>query len=419
MYVSRAPSLLALFTLCISTGPTSSHAATLTSKLTFADLPTTITLCRDSIAIQTFGFDEQWAVLVDVDANALTGEPSSGAEYALVVQTIPQNYPCSPTVVATADALLTGVFMWDGGMFQPGPETLNLAVDLAANTMTLSLDTSGTLTGLSGTSHLRASAAATYKPTSASPTAASNNTASTTLGHPITDPSGNVQQCTSPCSAASPYYPYIDIVAFDPGNITGYGANTLTFEFHVASLPANMGLCRYPSAFASDGSGVDTIWLSAIDIDHDGSFDVAVLANTTPQDASCTSHTAPTATSVSAGLYTVEPGGGLVYVSDLPVSVDVASGTIAVQAPRNDPLLAGLSSSSVLIEQTQGFYAANHTIAVDGSPAFALGSSFNDPTQDVTMCTGNCSTGQPWYPQIDLVGGTVYGPDGIFYSGFE
>ena len=57
MAASRTLSLFALFTLCILASPTSSHAATLASKLTLADLPTTITLCRDGAAIQAYGIE--------------------------------------------------------------------------------------------------------------------------------------------------------------------------------------------------------------------------------------------------------------------------------------------------------------------------------------------------------------------------
>ncbi len=422
MSASRTLSFLALTALYISTGPTSSYAGTLTSKLTFAHLPTTITLCRDSLAIQAFGYDEEWAVLIDVDGNASTGQPGTGAEFELLVQTLPQTSPCSPTVVGTADALVSGLYAWDGSAFQQAPETVNVALDFNANTMTLSADYSWpTLAALSATSRLTAAAVATYKPTSNSPTRAADITASTTFGNPITDPSGDVQLCSAPCSAAAAYYPYIDIVGFDPGStpLQDFGVDTVTFEFDVANLPANIGLCLFPSAYASDGPGVDMAWVSAIDIENNGTLDVAVAAHTTPQDASCSSHTAPIATSVFAELDSIGPGGALVHVSDLPVSVDSANGRITVKAPRTDPLFAGLSNTSVAFDQTQGYYAAGNTFAVDMSPLFAVGTSFNDPALDVTNCSGNCSIGQPWYSQIDLVGGKVLGPDRIFRSGFE
>ena len=416
----RSTLFLACLALCSPAFFADARAATLSSKLTLANLPSTITLCRDSAAIAAYGFDEQWVVLIDIDGNPLTGSPGSGAEFVMGAQTISQGNSCSPSVVSTSDALFAALLTWDGDTFVQGPEVVDVSVDLVAHTLTLSTDTVG-LTGLSAASTLLGQTFATYKPTGSAPDLAGNSTAFTPLGSPITDPSGNVENCTSPCSAGAPYYSMVDIVGLDPGDAPAqaFGANALIFEMKVSSLPINIQLCRYPAAFAYDGDGYDTAWLSAIDLDHDGEFDVAVGAVTTPQPSNCTSNSAPIETSVHGGLYLADPGGGFVYDSDLPVKVDVASGTITVQANRNDPAFAGLSASSVVVAATSGYYGSNFHNAQDGGTTFTLGNSFSDPILDVTNCSGSCSTGAAWYPQIDLIGGTVYLPNTIFASGFE
>ena len=118
-------------------------------------------------------------------------------------------------------------------------------------------------------------------------------------------------------------------------------------------------------------------------------------------------------------LDTIDPALGPVFVSSLPVSVDTASGRITIQAPRNDPTFTGLSGNSVVLDTANGYYAANFTVSQDPSSTFNVGRSFIDVKFDATNCSGNCSTGQSWYPQVDLIGGSVYLPNKIFASGFE
>lgn len=199
-------------------------------------------------------------------------------------------------------------------------------------------------------------------------------------------------------------------------------------EFDLASLPTTVDLCRYPPAFTNGAGNNDSQWDAAFNLsgadpgDGSGGYETLVVAYTTPQAQNCSSNSAPLSSSVSAVLAQWDSGQqNYLPIDDLPVSVDVAHGKIIVQADRSASQFSGLSANSRIGMVANAIYVAAATTqtAVDPSPLFGFGGSFTDPLQDVQGCSAPCSTASTWYPQIDLVGGSVRMGDKIFANGFD
>jgi hypothetical protein len=404
----------------------SATAQTISATLSVASLPSTITLCRDAAANSAFHIDEQWQVDIDVDGDAATGD-QTGVDAALVITTIQQPTPCSPTVVATADALQAVVAVWnpDTHQLQDSGATATLALDFAAHTMTISADLAGALAGVGASSLIHAIAVASYTADGNVPKLAADSTIVTPPYASIGDASGDVQQCTSPCSAAAPYYGLIDIVGLSTqgGGAGAFGANTLVFEYDLAGLPSSLDLCRNPALFASTG-GFDSLWLAQIDVDNNPGtgyygMDAAVFIVSAHQPAGCSTHSVAIGDALSAGLASIDAFGNLSAVADLPLAIDLAGSRLLVDADRTHPLLDGLSSASPIFYATNAYYDPNAGPAVDTGAAFKFGSAFTDAAQDVQACSGLCSPAQPWYAPTDLAGGSVRLADQIFASGFE
>jgi hypothetical protein len=402
---------------------------TLSATLTLAGLPTTLTLCRDSTAIQTYGVDEQWDIPIDIDANANTGG-LGGIDVILLVTTPFQAYPCNPTVVNTQDTLLAAVLKWNAAQqnYVDSGITPALTLDFNAHTMTVTTDLTGDLANLAGNSKLSGAALASYTASGNIATSAYDNTGATTPGDSISDPGGDVQGCTTPCSAAASYYPIIDIVGLSSTTsqpLDTFGVNTLTVEFDLASLPTNLNLCEYPGLFSSF-PGVDYGWVANLDVDNNpnsglNGFEVIIEAFSTQQPQGCSTNAVPFAQGISADLEQWDDAQqNYVQVVDLPVTVDLAAGKIFVQADRSLAALSGLSASSPMVDLTVGLYNNGQMpYAEDVSSLYALGKSFVDPGDDVSNCSTPCATNVNWYPQIDLVGGSAHLPNRIFSSGFE
>ena len=409
---------------------TAANAAvpTLTATLTVVTMPSTITLCRDPAAIQAFGSDAQWQVFVDVDDNTGTGD-AFGSDALLLVGTTPQDGSCSPHSANTQDSLLAGVFVWDENQatFVNSGAGASVVIDAVAGTMAITADIAGPLQGLSGSASLRVSALSTYIAAGTGPTFAADG-ALGSFAAPSSDPAQDVQQCTSPCTQTASWIKMIDLTAFSAATsepLPAFGANTLTVEFDLAALPANLSLCRYPSTFSSS-SGFDYAWLAGFDVDANpntglGGIDAQIVVASTGQNTGCMTHSAPIGTSLSAALGVWdEQQQAYVYGADLPLTVDVAAGKLFVQADRTAQGLAGLSSASLMGEQTVGFYTTgDQPFAYDSTQVLKLGVAFNDPLHDVLNCTSPCSTAVDWYPQIDLVGGSIHLADEIFAGNFE
>lgn len=418
MSILRIRCLLPALVFCLIA--LEAHANTFTSTLQLAALPTTLTLCRDKTAIQQYGIDEQWAVLIDVDGNPATGGPG-GYDVIIAVQTLPQTNSCTATIVNTADALQAGVGTWNNGTqlydFGSSPQ---IALDFNANTITLATDLAGGLANLGSTSVIIGSSVATYSTTTA-------NDATDPIGPnaTTTDPSGDVGNCSGSCSAGASYYDIIDLVGLTTKTsspIDAFGSNTLTFEFDLSSLPTNIGLCRYPAAFAAS-PGVDSFWLALIDADNNpstglGGYETGVIVVTPPQPSGCSTSSAPIATALSAQLATIDGSGNISPFGDpLPLTIDQPGGRLLVQVDRTVPQLSTFSAGPVSVA-TQATYGVG-TFANDQTGIFHIGESVTDPAVDVANCSGACSPAQSWYPQTDLIGAALRRPNNIFSATFD
>jgi hypothetical protein len=410
---------------------------TLSVTLSFVNLPTTITLCRDQAAARQYGLDEEWPVLIDVDNNLNTGDPnSSGADVMLLAETFPQTNSCVPSPgMNTQQNLVSGVLTWNSSQqaFVNSGAPANLGLDFTAHTMTISTDVAGPLTNLSQQSRIFLATYATYSPTGLSPTYAYDSSAAIAPNSSVTDPALDVLQCTAPCSQNASWIQMIDLVGLAANTgapLPAFGGNTVSVEFDVANLPAMLNLCRYPSQFTSGPGFVDSQWLAAFDLDGNANTgdpsgsEALVVAATTRQVQNCSPHTV--ATNQAAFFAELERWDAnlqtFVYVNDLPVTVDTATGKIVVQADRTSPDLAGLSANSIINAQTGGLYDSgdpNNRYAYDLAGPIGLGGSYTDPSGDVQNCVLSCTPAASWYSQIDLVGGSVKLPDDIFHNGFE
>lgn len=423
--------LVVLAILACDAAISPARANTLSVTLNLAGLPANITVCRDPGAIQAFGFDEAWEIGIDVDNNASTGD--SGIDVLLQVQTPQQSYPCSPTSVATTSALSAVVATWNSAQNQFVPSNLPATVvaNLASNSMTVSADLSGPLANLAPQSQIYVAALGSYTPTGTSATTAYDNMASIAAGATATDPAGDVQSCGAPCTPSVSWYPMIDLLGASATTslpLPAFGANTVYLEFDLASLPATMALCRYPAYFATSSGSSDSIWIAGLDLDGNsstpigspGGFESAITVYTTPQSSGCTPNSAALNSALTAELDKFDTASNaMVFVSSLPVTADAATGKIVVQADKSVAALSGLSTNSLYIEQAAGNYASPPQTAYDQGGAH-VGSAFTTAaTTGVQQCNTPCSNSVPWYPQINLTGGSMTLPDDVFRNGFD
>ena len=72
------PSCIVVFRRCLPAGARAADSLAVTFDL--ADLPSTITLCRDPTAAAAFAVDEQWNIGIDVDNDINTGLPGLGVD---------------------------------------------------------------------------------------------------------------------------------------------------------------------------------------------------------------------------------------------------------------------------------------------------------------------------------------------------
>jgi hypothetical protein len=402
--------------------PCRSDAASLGVTLTLSDLPTTVTLCRDLTAITSYQVDEQWQIGINTDGSIATGD-GGGTDAILVIETLPQMPPCSAHMVALdANALVAFSVLWDQASQQFQYDTsLEFSVDTTANTLTVNA-TPAIAAEVTGASTLSVAGAAAYTPSGNSSTLAYDNAGPLAPTASLTDPVGDVQACTSPCSPMTAYYPMIDIVKAQAQSGLVAAAADAEFTWKLDSLPAMITLCRDPAVFMSMQTNVDSVWAGYIDVDgsqasgYQGS-EAAILVYTTPQSQNCTTSMAAIDQSLYGEIDTLDSGGFLNFLAGITVSVDAASGVITAHLPYDNPIAKMLTPSSKAVARTFGFYS--QTNAQDVATLFDIGTSFADPRQDVLYCTVPCATGASWYPQTDLVGGSFTRADRLFASGFE
>jgi len=405
--------------------PAEAAVATLTATLTVVTMPSTITLCRDPAAEDSA--DAQWQVFIDVDSDPATGD-ANGSDVLLLATTTPQPLGCSPHTASTQENLVANALEWNGVGFVDSGANADVVIDTSTGTLAITTELAGPLATLDSNAPLRAAAIASYTTAGAEPTLAGDG-ALGTFGTQTTDPAQDVQFCTAPCTQTASWIELIDLTAVAAATsepLPVFGANTLTVEFDVASLPANLSLCRYPAVFA-DSQGSDYAWLAGFYVDGNpntglGSIDTQIVISSPLQSQGCTTHSVAIEAALSAGLEVWdEAQQAFVFAGDLPLTIDAAAGKLFVQADRTAQGLTGVSSTSVLAEQTAGLYAPSGPpfFAYDQSPLMQLGVAYADPLHDVLNCTSPCSTAVDWYPQIDLVGGSIHLADEIFSNGFE
>jgi len=432
-------SLLSLFAVVLAYTTTSIAVAqpnSLSVTLQLANLPTTITLCRDPTAIQTFSFDEGWQVGIDTDANPATpgvasdGTNSGGVEVVLVAETLQQTYPCSPHTASTQSSVIAAIGVWDRttpGGYMPSDIPVNLSFDFTARTITMTAPLIGPLANMKGIASIYTGAQGSYTPTGSTPNVAYDNggTFSTLSG--MTDPAGDVQQCSAPCSPTASWYGLVDLLgasATTTAQIAAYGTGTVYFEFDMAGLPATMSLCRYPQSSAFS----DSEWDAALDVDNNtntgsGGLDTIVTAVTIPQAATCAPNNVPLGQALQAEIdHWDSTQNNFVKDADLPVSANANTGKIVIQADHNATALAGLSAHSLMGEDAIGAYPSGNSqqpYAYDTVSPLRLGTPVGSPGGNVQNCTSPCSTAVSWYPQIDFVGGYIHLADHIFTGDFE
>lgn len=441
---SRYAAALLFFVAAAGASARAHAQATNTLSVTFglADLPTTITLCRDPAAIRAFGIDEQWSATIDVDGDPSSGD--AGADAMLVVQTASPPLPCAPTSADTATSLVAAVLAWSDAeqTFVDSGLSADVALDFVAHTITVTTDVAGVLTGLTNASRVLASTAGSY--VGAAPTFAYDQAGPITADETSVSPADDVANCTSPCGAAADGYPLVDFVEFGtataqplpsgPPAPPAFGADTLDVEFDLASLPTTLNLCD--STLFRTSAGYDRMWIAGTDYDPVFGIDHTLIAAHTPLQQGCSTPTpAALASSMQASLFRMDPAhveNGYVFVAPLPVSVDVASGKIVVQADRTDPDLGSLSTNPPVryftfrdaASSADGdFPSLDAAIALfatypqDDGPQFDFGGGFVDPHDDVCTSADGCTDGAD--PEIDLAGGSMHPDDWIFRDGFD
>lgn len=420
------------------------HATnSLSVSFAVANLPTTISLCRDQAAIGAFGADETWQAAIDIDNNDATGQ--GGIDVVIMAETLPQPPTCSPSIANTGSSLVAGLLAWSAASndFVDTGQTVAVAADSGQNSLTLSADIDGALAGLTRTSSIFGATSGAYSPASGAPLRARDASgAAIVVGQTAALSSGDVQECVTPCSAAASWYPLIDLTTFGartaqplptPPTPPAFGANTIDVEFDLSALPSSVMLCN--SAIHLDGAGYDLMWVAAVDHWNMAAYRVLIAAHT-PLQAYCgTPVAAPLESSVLASMFRMDVNhveNGYAFVGPLPAHVDHVNGRIVVQADRREPALAGMSSATQAQFSTgtgvpasiNGDFPSLVAAAalftaypLDYGPPFNFGGGFVDPPDDACTSSAACNSGAT--PAIDLLGGSMHLDDWLFRNGFD
>lgn len=430
-------SLFASFVVACFTTSASAQTSTLSVTFSVADLPTSITLCRDTNAIAAFGVDEEWLIAIDIDDNAGTGDPATGVEVILLASTLPQTPPCTPTPANTQQSIVSGMYVWDQAQqtYVQSSQAVIPGLDFNANTLTLSTSVTGPLDSFSALSRIYFLTQASYTPGNGNPTTAYDSAESVHAGGAGTDPANDVQACESPCTTGAPWYRLIDLVGISASTteaLPAFGANTIYLEFQMANLTEMIDLCLYPGLFANPSSEWSWFLWSNLDADPgtgepSSGIDSVVTVSTQPPLPGCVPYSLDLQQSLSVNLYRYDSTLGdyaQVAIGTWPVSVDLSSDKIIVQADRRVSPLSSLSTASLNYMQSWRLYWPHPTqpddpYATDVVSGITMGGVFPDALGDVLNCSLGCSTSASWYPTIDFVSGSLHLQDSIFRSTFE
>ena len=173
-----------------------------------AGLPSTMSLCRYPQA-STF-VDSQWLAILDIDNNPTTG--SGGFDTIVEAHTIPQASTCTPDSLPLAQSLQADINHWDDTqqIFVPDA-TVPVSADATTGKLFIQVDRhAAALSGLSSLTNMGMQGAGAY-PNGTYPFAY-DGVGPLPYGTPVSATSGDVQNCTSPCSPAASWYPQIDLV---------------------------------------------------------------------------------------------------------------------------------------------------------------------------------------------------------------
>ena len=309
---------------------TCADAAELTATIKLKSLPSSITLCRDPAAHAdpSYGIDLQWQMAFDIDNNTATG--AGGKDVILVAQPTPVGNPCSPTTVATQSNIVASLFKWNGSSFEITNAAVDVALDFAGATMTLTTPATGDLAGLSANTTVSLQSVAPYS-SSGTTTLASDSTATFNLGNSVVSPPNDVQNCSGSCNTGASWYPLVDLTGASAtiGQVTNPGGNTIDIEFDVAALHSTIDICRYPAAFMQDGLS-DSEWVAQFNITGvddgagAGGYNTAVFVITPQQSHSCAPSTLPTTSALSGVLAQFDSAmGQYVGVDTVPLDITI------------------------------------------------------------------------------------------------
>jgi hypothetical protein len=192
--------------------PLLARADYMSTTISLASLPKTITLCRDPNSYAPNYFDEEWLIQLDVDHNTATGD-RSGVDALFVIQTVVVQTPCKPQTVPTEGNIVATLFQWAGGgsqQFLPSATPAFLRLDFNHSTIVVRSPMTGPLVGLNSQSVVDVASLAGY---TSGPTVitADDFTNIFKFGTATTSPANDVDDCRTECQG-QPWYSMIDIV---------------------------------------------------------------------------------------------------------------------------------------------------------------------------------------------------------------
>jgi hypothetical protein len=427
--------------------PPAFGSQTVYAQFDLASLPTMVDLCNSGAFLEGSGYDLLWVAGVGFNA-------SLSAYETLITAHTPLRQNCgTPSPASLESAMQATLFHLDPNDIGSGyalVSSLPVTVDIAAGRILVQANRSDpALSGLADGSQAQfftretalTSPDGAFAPLDLAAELGStyprDDAASFAFGDSFTDPADDV--CTANLACASAAHAQIDLVggSLYPQPIVPppvFGGNTIDVEFKVSALPTMVDLCN--SAAFVEGSGYDLLWVAGVGFNASlSAYETLITAHTVLRQNCGVPVPASLESAMQATLFHLDPndiGSGYAIVSSLPVSIDVAGGSILVEADRSEPALSGLAvgaqtlflaRETALTSPDGAFAPLDLAVAVfstyprDDSAPFAFGDSFTDPAGDV--CTANLACASAAHAQIDLVAGTAHMVDYVFRGGFE
>jgi hypothetical protein len=207
-----------LFALLVATSAKASEG-TISATISVADLPTTITLCRDPTAYSLNGYDEVWEIFIDVDSNSATGLMGADVAFEVSTHSVGQG-TCGPETVPTEQNLDVALFTWDTGSsdFVDSGVTVALVLDFKRSRMILTVPSGGPLAGISANSAIAVEAGAPYT-SGATDMIADDFVPNFKFGGAIIAQAFDVQNCQSPCQQSNSWVQSIDLIGASIGDL--------------------------------------------------------------------------------------------------------------------------------------------------------------------------------------------------------